>query len=489
MARRNAGAGRADDADAMANLVAGGGGLKFFEGMVVFMTGVALPLIGKEFNLTSSQHGLVGAASLFGILIGASALGGLADRFGRKPMFIVEMLLFVLFLVAVVFTQNFAWLIVCLFEMGLALGCDYPTAHLVISESTPSWSRGSLVLAAFGFQSVGALVGTAVGLLVLTEDPSLPAWRWMYATAVLPAALVLLGRFFVTESPHWLAIRERTSDAENAILRLLRRVPPYPIRVKLSDASDEAGEGASSGGYAALFQRTNIRATVLASVPWFLQDLGTYGIGLFTPTILAAAIGHKSEHAQSVADLVGNDLIAAKGAAFIDILLIVGVVAAVLLADRLGRIPLQISGFIGCAIGLLVAAEAADYQGDTRIVLIFTGFMLFNFMTNLGPNAQTYLIAGEVFPTAIRAIGAGFAASFAKIGACMTAFLFPILLTDIGTAKLLYILVGTSLLGAAITWLFRIETAGVNLEEIGARDDAEPMVGPTPSPALIAPGE
>ena len=61
-----------------------------------------------------------------------------------------------------------------------------------------------------------------------------------------------------------------------------------------------------------------------------------------------------------------------------------------------------------------------------KIVLIFTGFMPFNFMSNLGPNAQTYLLAGEVFPTAIR--GAGFAAAFAKIGAVATAFLFPILL-------------------------------------------------------------
>jgi MFS transporter, putative metabolite transport protein len=235
------------------------------------MTGVALPLIGKEFDLTSMQHGVVGAAILFGILIGASALGGLADRYGRKPMFIVEMLLFVLFLVAVVFTRDFVWLVVCLFGMGLALGCDYPTAHLVISESTPSWSRGSLVLAAFGFQSVAALVGTAVGFLVLTEDPSLQAWRWMYATAVIPAPLVLLGRFFVTESPHWLAIRERRSDAEKEILRLLEREPPYPIEVRLGDVSDEiAGEGASSSGYAALFQRRNIRATILASVPWFL---------------------------------------------------------------------------------------------------------------------------------------------------------------------------------------------------------------------------
>jgi hypothetical protein len=101
------------------------------------------------------------------------------------------------------------------------------------------------------------------------------------------------------------------------------------------------------------------------------------------------------------------------------------------------------------------------------MILIFTGFIIFNFMTNLGPNAMTYLIAGEVFPTRFRGIGAGFAASFAKIGAVMTAYLFPILLVHIGTASLLYILVGTSLVGAWITWRFSIETKGRNLEQIG----------------------
>ena len=57
---------------------------KFFEGLVVFMTGVAMPLIAEEFNITPAQHGVVGAASLFGILVGAIGLGGLSDRFGRK---------------------------------------------------------------------------------------------------------------------------------------------------------------------------------------------------------------------------------------------------------------------------------------------------------------------------------------------------------------------------------------------------------------------
>jgi putative MFS transporter len=144
---------------------------KFFEGLVVFLTGVALPLIAKEYDLTKAQHGIVGAASLFGILIGASALGGLSDRFGRKPMFVFEMGLFIFFLALIVFTQNFIWLVVCLFGMGLALGCDYPTAHLVISESTPTRSGGKLVLSAFGFQAAGALIGTAIGYLILANDP------------------------------------------------------------------------------------------------------------------------------------------------------------------------------------------------------------------------------------------------------------------------------------------------------------------------------
>jgi MFS transporter, putative metabolite transport protein len=109
---------------------------QFFEGLVVFMTGVALPLIAKEYDLTQTQHGIVGAASLFGILIGASALGGLSDRFGRKPMFVFEMGLFTFFLALIVFTQNYVWLLVCLFGMGLALGCDYPTAHRVSAGET-----------------------------------------------------------------------------------------------------------------------------------------------------------------------------------------------------------------------------------------------------------------------------------------------------------------------------------------------------------------
>jgi len=442
---------------------------KFFEGLVVFMTGVALPLIAMEFHLGDAEKGMVGAATLFGILIGATALGSLADHLGRKQLFIAEMILFLVFLVAVTFSPTFPLLILFLFGMGLALGCDYPTAHLVISESIPSNCRGRLVLSAFAFQAVGALFGTAIGYMILKSHESFTDWRLMFATAILPATLVVIGRFFVTQSPQWLMSRGRVDEAEKAIRRLLRRQPPYPTKISLREVPDDEPEHERhKSKFSKLFNKKNRRATVLASVPWFLQDLGTYGIGIFTPTILGKILGHPHIGKQNLAAVIHNDMMAAKGAAFLDLLLLVGIVCAVFLADKLGRMKLQVFGFFGCAAGLLLVAFSTHMMpGAGQTVFIFCGFMLFNFMTNLGPNAMTYLIAGEVFPTKIRGSGAGFAASFAKIGAVATAFLFPILLSDLGTGSLLYILVGTSLLGAFVTWRFGIETMGVNLENIG----------------------
>lgn len=437
---------------------------KFFEGLIVFMTGVAMPLISNEFGLSALQHGLLGAATLFGILIGALFLGGLSDHFGRKPVFIAEMGVLVLFLVLLSISPNFVWLLIALFGVGLMLGCDYPTGHLVISEAIPSRNRGSMVLSAFGFQAIGALLGAVVGFLILSIVPEVWAWRYMYAVVIIPALVVFLARFKVTESPSWLLAHGREEKAEKQLVRLLKRHPQYPTAVKLKLPQEKAVK--HKGGYADLFKGRNLRSTIFASVPWLLQDLGTYGIGIFTPTILAATVGVATAHHRNVADLVASDIYAAKGSALLDILFIFGIIAAVLLADRVGRIWLQIVGFIGCALGLFIAALSTGYTGGTQMTLIFVGFMLFNFMTNMGPNAQTYLLAGEVFPVHIRARGAGFAAGFAKIGAVTTAFLFPILLQHIGMSWLFTILIVTSLLGAIITWSFRVETRGRSLDNM-----------------------
>ena len=438
---------------------------KFFEGLVVFTTGVALPLMASEFGLGATEKGVIAAATLFGILIGATALGGLSDRYGRKQMFIVEMLLFTVFVVLLTVSPSYPVIVVALLGVGIALGCDYPTAHLIISESMPSRVRGLLVLGAFAFQAVGALAGTGIGFLILFENPDIGAWRWMYASTLLLAVPVVIGRCFIVQSPNWLACCGRIAEAQAATAQLLRRNPAYPKEIILhrSDICAPGKMPPARAHWSTLFRGKLLSRTIFASVPWFLQDLSTYGIGIFTPMILAAIIGSKIEHPRNVAEIIQNDLAGARGAALIDVLLIVGILFAVLLVDRVGRIRLQIFGFIGCAAGLFLAMLSLSFSGNLSVVLLFAGFMLFSFMTNIGPNATTYLIAGEVFPTSIRGAGAGFAASFAKIGAVLTAFLFPILLKDIGTHLLLLILVGTSVLGAVVTRLYAFETKGMNL--------------------------
>jgi MFS transporter, putative metabolite transport protein len=103
---------------------------KFFEGMVVFMTGVALPLISIQFHLNAADKGMVTAASLAGILVGATALGGLADSYGRKRMFIVEMIIFSVFLVALTFAPNFP---------RLSSVCSGPESRWAVTTRPRTW--------------------------------------------------------------------------------------------------------------------------------------------------------------------------------------------------------------------------------------------------------------------------------------------------------------------------------------------------------------
>ena len=434
---------------------------KFFEGLIVFMGGIALPLVSEQFSIDQTTKGFITAATLAGILIGALFLGGLADRFGRKPVFIGEMVLLLIGLLGASFSSSIELLIFWLFIMGLALGADYPTAHLVISESIPASIRGRLVLGAFSFQALGAVIGTAICAVVLSSKPELSTWRIFYLLPVIPVALVAWGRIFLPESSHWLLSKGHLTKAEKQLRKLLNR---QDISLLQLEIAEEGVVKYKSSKFGDLFHGKQLKSTILASLPWFLQDISTYGIGIFTPIIIAAAFGAEAQE-HNLSAVIHNDLLGAKGTALVDIGFLVGIAFAIWLSDKLGRIPLQIAGFIGCALGLLIAA-AGNFNGANNIVLIGVGFFLFQFMTNLGPNSQTYLIAGEVFPTKIRGVGAGFAAASGKVGAVITAFFFPALLNGFGADRLLPLLAVTSLIGAWITWLYRVETKGVNLETI-----------------------
>ena len=168
------------------------------------------------------------------------------------------MAIFTVFVSLTSIAWNVPSLIFFLFGVGVALGADYPTAHLIISESIPSSFRGRMVLGAFAFQSIGSLGGVLIGLLVLRIHPEVGGWHWMYAALIIPGIIVLLLRTGIPESAHWLISRNRKEVAQHSARALLRRT------VELADTVGEMRQQPKQE-YNLLFSPRYLRATILAA--------------------------------------------------------------------------------------------------------------------------------------------------------------------------------------------------------------------------------
>jgi putative MFS transporter len=187
--------------------------------------------------------------------------------------------------------------------------------------------------------------------------------------------------------------------------------------------------------------------TLLVSLPWMLMDVATYGVGLFTPVILGAL------HFGGGTGPVAADFADAQGSAVVDLFLLAGFLASLWAVPAFGRIPMQIGGFLGMAIGmsLLLFAAVANDGAHGHMGFIIAGFVLFNFSMNAGPNATTFTLAPALFPTAIRASASGFAAGAAKVGATFGTFVVPQLQAAWGLDGVVALMTLVSLAGLVVT--------------------------------------
>jgi len=405
-------------------LSAGGVALDGFD---LFIMGVALPLLLHQFQgYPAWITGLIASAAVVGAIFGALFGGLLTDHLGRKKLYTWDLVGFIVFAVLSAFSWSVWALIFFRFMLGIAVGADYPIAASFSAEYLPSQVRGRWLVAGFSFQAVGMLLGAVVGVALLELHPVDDTWRLMLAVGAIPALVIMWARRSVPETPAWQQ-RESRPDREPS--------------ARLSE----------------LFRRVNLRRTTLSAGAWFLMDVMMYGIGLFTPMLLASMHFANHQGWSFIQEDIGDTL----GTALLDLLLVVGFVAAILLVDRVGRLPLQKAGFLGCAAGLAILGVASTIDPDNPpMVLVIIGFALFNLLINAGPNSTTFLIPAEVYPTRLRATGHGFAASMGKAGAALGVFVLPILQAAWGTAVMVFIMAGVGLAGFAVTMVFGVETKG-----------------------------
>ncbi|MBP2134299.1 MFS family permease [Methanomicrobium sp. W14] len=162
----------------------------FLDGFDLFIISIALPLIIAQFEPGSVMTGLIGSAAVIGSIIGAAAGGKISDKLGRKAIYIVDLILFLVFSLMTTFAWDIYSLILFRFLLGIGIGADYPICASYVSEFMPAGNRGRMLIGAFSFQAVGMFAAAGCGLLILWAYPEPVSWRLMLIAGCIPAVLI-----------------------------------------------------------------------------------------------------------------------------------------------------------------------------------------------------------------------------------------------------------------------------------------------------------
>lgn len=412
--------------------------------------GSVLGILKDHWHLSAAQGGWVVSTWVGGMMVGALLFGYLADRFGRKRLFLATLLWYALFSVLTVFSWNFESFLVFRALTALAVGGEYAAVTAAMGEFIPRKHRGktdSLILSGF---PLGALASAGVAYAVLQTLPADIAWRVGFGLGTTMAIAFFWIRKVIPESPRWLIQQGRIAEAEAIVDRIAsfarledkeaaaRRWPPVAVTVMPITI--------------ALTVRTLIKPyggrLLLASALNFSQAAVVYGvISLMSLVILP--------YMQVPAIDLPLYYAAGNAAALL------GGLTAALLVDVWGRRASLLASY-----SFTMAAAVFLYAADSLPAMV-AGYCLVQFGVTWA-YISAYVISAEILPTHIRATGLGASVALGRLGAVLA----PPLLTGAFAAYhhpsaallVLLLLAAPGPIAAAFWWVRGRETRGLSLE-------------------------
>ncbi|WP_423182929.1 MFS transporter [Arthrobacter sp. NyZ413] len=417
----------------MVFVLAGG---MFLDGYILGIVGPVAGSLTADLGLSTVWEGLIAAGPLFGIFFGSPVGGWAADKFGRKPLFLMDMALFVIASGMQFFVDSPGLLFVVRLLMGVAIGMEYSVGWPLMSEFAPANLRGRLMGVTLVAWYAGFMIAYALGYW-LVNATSL-GWRTILGTSTLLAVVLFLTRFGLPESPRWLWNQGRADEAKAIAHKYMQHA---------AEMSDVEHEDTRKGTFGMLFSSQYWRATLFVSMFWFCAVAPYFAIATFADTVL-----QQYGLSGGLAGGVGLSAVA-----------LAAVVLTVLLIDKVGRRVLTVPPQWVCA-ALLAVIGLWGGAPPVVVLVLFLAFSFFNAMYN----TLTGVYPGEVFPTEVRCVGTGFAAAVSRIGAGTGTFLLPWAMANLGPAVSMLIASGIALVGAALSQWLAPETKGKSLTETAA---------------------
>src|SRR5688572_10665905 len=187
------------------------------DAMDVGLISFVIAALAAQWSLQPSETAWIASIGFVGMAIGASVGGLLADRFGRRQVFALTLLVYGVATGASALVGGLAALLVLRFLVGLGLGAELPVASTYVSEFAPARIRGRLIVILEAFWAVGWTLAALIGYFVIPASEN--GWRWAFALGAIPAAYALIVRWGLPESARWLERRGRFAEAESVVRR------------------------------------------------------------------------------------------------------------------------------------------------------------------------------------------------------------------------------------------------------------------------------
>ncbi|KAK5094869.1 acid phosphatase pho5 [Exophiala xenobiotica] len=417
--------------------------------LVTSMLGVVYWQDSNKGKIPTNSDTAIKVATSGGTVIGQVVFGWLADVVGRKRMYGLELILIIFATLAQALSADSSAIsivgAICFWRvlMGVGIGGDYPLSSIITSEfATTKW-RGAMMGAVFAMQGIGQFTAAIIALIVASGfKESLQSatsastcsgvcglavdkmWRIIIGFGAVPGCIALYFRLTIPETPRYTfdvardaekAVEDvkayKAGEAEGKPDEVSRATVLQDSRVRLDPPK---ASWADFWGHYGQWKYGKILLGTAGS--WFFLDVAFHGLGL-NNTIILQAIGYtggSSMYEVFYNAAVGNLIIVCAGA-------IPGYWVTVATVDTIGRKPIQLMGFTVLTILFIVIGFAYHHLSHGALLALY---VLCQFFFNFGPNATTFIVPGECFPTRYRSTSHGLSAASGKVGAIVAQTVF-----------------------------------------------------------------
>jgi MFS family permease len=412
-------------------------------------------------GLTDFQAGAAASIYLAGAVIGAIGFSYLTDKYGRRKLFLITLAVYLVASFLTAFSPNFWVLAIFRFFAGAGIGGEYSAIYSAVDELIPARFRGQVALAISGSYWIGAMLGSALSILLLNPNfvSQYYGWRIAFWLGAALGLCILLIRRYVPESPRWLLTHGRTEEAEETTEAIENQVseqsgrdlPPVGGQPIIVEQRESIGFGLIARAMFQMYPKRTVLGLTLMGSQAFLYNAIFFTYALVLTRFYGIEAGTVPYFLLPFA--LGN---------------LLGPLLLGRLFDTVGRVPM-IAGCYFLTGGLMALTGYLFYVDILSAVTQTILWCIVFFFASAAASAG-YLTVSEVFPMEIRAMAiALFYAIATGLGGISGPVIFGQLIGT-GNATNLFIayLVGAGfmVLAAVVELVIGVRAEGQSLENV-----------------------